>query len=242
MKVVKTETVNIATLLLEYDIYPRHSTSEVRINEYYTSLKAGAKFPPIIADIKTRWVVDGFHRYKMYLKAGVEKVEVEWREFEDKKELIWYAINLNSAHGLKLTTYDQSKCIIIGEGAGMTDDELTSALVITKIKFESIKANRIRQVEISPLTIPEGTKEIPKFESVAVKRIIADATEETVTDEQVSGQKSMGCMRASYYIKEARRILELGVLPVNDINIDIVRHLSTSCVNWLETNSVNKGA
>lgn len=241
MKIVKTESVRLEDLVLDESIYPRHQINEVCVNEYCNSLKAGAKFPPIIVDVKSKRTIDGFHRHKAHLKAGLQNIDVEWREYENEKELLWDAINLNSVHGLKLTAFDQTRCIIIGEKAGMTSEELMSALVITKSKFETIKVNRIRQFETSPITAPKS-KSTPKFEPVAVKRIIADATEDTVSNEQISGQKSMGCMRALYYIKEAKKILELDLLPINETNVEFVRQLDGVCINWIESHAVNKGA
>jgi len=241
MKIIKTEIVNIEDIIINDGIYPREKPSEVRIGEYLSSYKAGAKFPPVIVDIKTKQLIDGRHRYDMYRKAGAQQIEVEWREFENEKELIWYAINLNSTHGLKLTTFDQARCIIMGESAGMTEEELSSAMVITKSRFETIRVNRIRNVEVGTIQGPDK-KDIPKFESVAVKRIISEATEDTVNTAQLAAQKSMGCMRALVYIKESIHILKLNLLQFSDVNADFVKQLNEACMEWLESHPVNKSA
>jgi hypothetical protein len=221
LKLLKKVKMKISELILNYDIYPRHDVDRVRVNEYVTAMQSGAVFPPVRIDSENKWVVDGFHRFTAYQKLKVEEIEVETYKFDNQAELIWWSINWNAQHGLKLTQHDQARCINIGRDMGLSDNQIAQALCITIDKITKMEKERIR--------IDSGTGR-----PVEVKKVIANITSDTVTQGQLDAQKPFNAMGASYHIKRAYDTLRFGLLPVNESSISDVELLGQECEKWLE--------
>ena len=64
-------TISLDKVVYDGSIYPRSKPSSSIIDEYADSLMGGAKFPPIVLESGTNRLLDGYHRWKAYLK---------WRE------------------------------------------------------------------------------------------------------------------------------------------------------------------
>lgn len=227
MQVIEKCTMNIADIILDYNIYPRHEVEQLRVNEYCNSLKAGAKFPPVIICSDTKRVADGFHRVSMYKKCKVEEIEVEKVKFNDEPELIWWSINWNAQHGLKLTRYDQTRCLNIGREYGLSDDRIAQALCMTVDKIYSMEKARVR--------INEDTGK-----PVEVKKVIANITTTTVSQKQVDVQKPFNAMGADYQIKRAIDVLKHNLLPYNETTSELVKELHASCKAWIDANKLKK--
>jgi len=227
MKLVKKCKMKITDIILDYNIYPRHEVERLRVNEYYNSLQAGAKFPPIIICADTKRIADGFHRTEMYKKAKVEVIEVEMYKFENEAELIWWSINWNAQHGLKLTKYDTGRCLNIGREYGLSDEKIAQALCMTVDKIYSMERDRIR--------INSDTGK-----PVEVKKVISNITSTHVTSEQMRVQKPFNAMGADYNIKRSIDTLVYNLLPANENSINDVKKLEIACRNWLETNELKR--
>ena len=101
--------------------------------------------PPIIADRKTKRIVDGFHRGRAYRRLfgdGYE-CEVVWRDYASEADLFGDAMRMNSAHGNNITPHDRTRCILIGERLGMDEGDIADALHITIDRLENIRLTRI---------------------------------------------------------------------------------------------------
>jgi hypothetical protein len=130
--------VKAASLVLDFNLYPRHHVDEQCIADYVNVLKAGGSFPPVLVDKKTRRVVDGFKRTRAHLHFGGGDVEIEatFKTYASEDELLYDAIELNSTHGERLAHYDIQRCIILGRELRMSDATIAKALHLPLARFE----------------------------------------------------------------------------------------------------------
>jgi protein gp37 len=135
--------IAIAKLRRDKRVMPRELSEDV-VEEYAEAMKAGAKFPPVIAfkDGAKPWLSDGFHRADASVKAGVKEIPCELRTSHsvgDIKETgfraaVLFAAGANSAHGMRrsnankrasverlLKFYEKMSNVWIAEAAGVSD-------------------------------------------------------------------------------------------------------------------------
>ena len=55
--------IAIAEVVLDFDLYPRSQIDSQHVSSMCEAERAGAEFPPIVIDKKSKRVIDGFHRY-----------------------------------------------------------------------------------------------------------------------------------------------------------------------------------
>lgn len=225
MKFIKTEKVNRLTLVRDWDFYPRHDIDSTHVGDLVEAMKSGSKIPPLEADIKTKKLLDGWHRDKGYDKLKIDEVEVNFYEFEDDKEMLWWAIHWNAQHGMLLSQHDRTRCLNFGREKGLTDIEISRALVISVDRIQKMEIQRVRF--LGPTRTP-----------VEVKRVLSDITKDTVTQEQFTAQKPFNAMRADYSIERSIDALRGNLLPVDVNNISRVRKLQTACEEWLAKNDL----
>jgi hypothetical protein len=227
MKLLKTKKMNIVDVIADWVIYPRHDVDRVRVNEYSIAMQTGAIFPPIRVDSTSKKIADGFHRLEAYKKNKVEQIDVELYEFQDEAELIWWSINWNAQHGLKLTKYDTGRCLNIGREYGLSDEKIAQALCMTIDKIYSMEKERVR------INIDTG-------KPVEVKKVISNITSTHVTPEQIKAQKPFNAMGATYTIERACDVLICNLLQTSERTINDVIKLEKACQEWLEINGLKE--
>lgn len=107
--------ISIASLILDPDCQVRVRLDEDTIHEYAETWSQGAKFPAPIAfgpQDGNYYVGDGFHRIKAAEEAGLSEIPVELRP-GGKIDAIKHALGANTKHGLRLTTADKKRAILI---------------------------------------------------------------------------------------------------------------------------------
>jgi hypothetical protein len=139
-----------ASLVLDMNLYPRHHMDEACIADYVAAMKAGAKFPPVIADSKSRRVVDGWKRTTATLRAFGQDadIEVNLREYRNQQEVLLDAIALNASHGERLTHYDMRRCQTLCEELKIPDEKLAEALHMSFTRFERLILERVHPARI----------------------------------------------------------------------------------------------
>ena len=118
MRATKLGKVKALELVKDWNLWPRYesqaldATNLARIRE---AIKAGEELPPIIVDIKTNRIVDGFHRHEAYLKefGDTTEITVEFREYEKESEVFKDAVRLNAKTGLPLSPRDKVHAILV---------------------------------------------------------------------------------------------------------------------------------
>jgi len=136
MKHLESKEVNIAELVLDFNIYPRHTISDSTARKYQEAYSLGAEFPPVRVEARSMRVVDGFHRVAACTRNKSDTIKAELYEFEDDKDLLFWAMAWNSTHGQNLSEVDYARCYLIGTKAGMKPELIAEALSvkITKLK------------------------------------------------------------------------------------------------------------
>jgi len=190
-----TETVLAAELVLDMGLYPRHKTDGDNVNRLREAILAGVSLPAVIADKATKRVVDGFHRTTAYLKLYGDEatIEVEWREYASEAEMVLDAIVLNAGHGLKLSAYDQTRCVVMAEEFGLTTEQIAGALSITQERVESIRVTK---------TATASGQIVP------VKRQVKHLAGRKLTKKQQEGHKKAGGMRPLFYVNQILNMID----------------------------------
>lgn len=129
------ERVAVASLVQDWDLYPRTSVDPIHVADLLQVLKSGGFLPPVVADRATRKVVDGWHRLaaiRRYVGNDVKaETDVLWRDYQDDAEVFADAIRLNAGHGRKLSPFDRARCIMKAEELGLDPVTIASVLAIT---------------------------------------------------------------------------------------------------------------
>ena len=229
MKLIKKTKMKIADITMDNLIYPRQCTDRMRVSEYVTAKKAGAVFPPVRVCNKTHKLADGWHRVESDKVIKNEEIDVELYSFENEAELIWWSINWNAQHGLKLSPYDTARCLNLGRGVGLSDDQIAQALCMTIDKIVKMEKSRIRIDSVSG-------------RPVEVKRVLSGITSDTVTPEQLQAQKPFNAMRADYSLDRSIDALRYNLIPANEFYIERVVLLEQECQKWLEVNGLKQAS
>jgi hypothetical protein len=127
------------------------------------ALEAGAKLLPIIADKKTNMVVDGFHRIKAYqMLYGVDvDIEVEYREYENIREIFLESIKLNNIHGKPLSLDDKLRVRDVSRELRIKPEYIAGVLSMTVERVKNLGVENPGIIEVVPFE---------KKESPAVRR------------------------------------------------------------------------
>lgn len=200
---MKPKKMKIADLVLDFDLYPRPTVDTTHVNSLFQALESGAEFPPIVACAKTHRVVDGFHRVKCYKRAEVDECLVLLKTYASDAELLADAIRANAAHGRRLTPFDRSRCLLLAERYGLSDDDVADAL--------QLSVDRIRELRVS--TFASCGKE-----PIALKRTIKFMAGKKLTTRQCDANRKLGGMNAAFYVNQIIELLESGLIDhSNDV-------------------------
>lgn len=127
---MKKGTIPLAEIKYDPTIYPREKWNTATIDTYVDALKAGAQFPPLILEEGTNRLLDGVHRWKMYLKyadlyaehmaqpaldgvradgwqPAADTVEVEYHRIPDGVPAKLYAASLSTKHGDRISNSER---------------------------------------------------------------------------------------------------------------------------------------
>jgi hypothetical protein len=155
-----SEKIIVSELIKDYDIYPRASIDATHVQDLIDAELAGAKLPPIIADRKSKRIVDGFHRVRKHEKLYGEdaKISVIFKDYENEQALYLDAIKLNSDVKKKISGADRTHAVIVGVNLGIKDTALADAFGVT--------VERVQQI----IEIKTGIVKSPQTKNKAAKQ------------------------------------------------------------------------
>lgn len=200
---MKPQSVPIESLILNWDIYPRHHIDSSNVRSMIDAEEAGVKLPPIIADRKTKMVVDGFHRIEKNKRLDLPEIEVEWHDYKNQAEMVEDSIRRN-LHGRPLDPYDKARCLMIAEAVGLSVDRLAAAMSLTVERLEDL---RIRKTAIGP-----DSKIMP------IKNTLRPFAGTKLTKEQVTGNERSSGMPVAFYANQLSNCLEKKLVDFEDAN------------------------
>lgn len=197
------EMVRVGELVIDYGILPRGGVNYTHVDTLKNAALACESFPPIIAERSTRRVVDGLHRYTMYVQVyGAEHgVEVEFRDFADENELWLAAVEANATHGLAYTTYDRRRILVEAEKRGISREVISSVIRMPVEKADKKIADGSAFVKT-----PAGERE-----RVPLRTGLKPLAGQLLTKKQEEANKQSS-MKAEYHANALVNLLRAGLL------------------------------
>jgi len=173
----------IAALVEDTAIYPRHSVDDMHVNGLVMALRAGVTLPPVVAEAKSRRIVDGWHRVRAYRKVlGPQaSIDVDLRTYKSEGDLLADAVALNSSHGRRLDRVDQVRAIYLLEEAGVQRERIALVLHIHETRVEQLRV-RVAMAEPAEGGAPE---------TIALKRPVLHLAGTELSKEQRTVHDSM---------------------------------------------------
>lgn len=199
------EKLRLDALVEDLKVYPRGAVSDLRADDLAYALDAGATFPPIVIDRKTRKIVDGFHRRRAYRKRFGKDAEVIClvRDFASDAEMLLESARLNSGHGQPLGRNDQRVVAIRARQLGAENDEIAAALGIT--------AQRLTAITIRVAQSDEG--------DVPLKRGAEHLSGRYLTKDQVDEIRKMRGAPIAAKARELSGLIRSGIAPMSDPDV-----------------------
>jgi hypothetical protein len=204
--------VKLSDLVLDFDLYPRSEIDSQHVRYMRMALQAGAAFPDILADKKSRRVIDGFHRYCMYRAENGEECEVNvtWKSYGSEAEMFLEAVRLNASHGRILTRFDRTHCILRAERFRIEPEQIATALSITCEAVGGLRADRVGHLRAV------GNAEAVE---IPLKRTIAHMAGKMLTKGQNEANDKLGGMNQAFYVNQVIVLIESHLLDEADENL-----------------------
>jgi hypothetical protein len=200
---MKPKLMALSSLVLDFTIYPRVDVDARHISYMREALRAGADFPPIVINAKTKQVIDGFHRVKTYQHEydGKCKVSVLPKDYASEAEMVLDSIRYNASHGRALSRYDRTHCIMVGDNLHIPEDELASAMAMTIDSVGKLRVERIGTMKVGKSSRP-----------TPLKRTIGHMAGKTLTKRQAETNERLGGMNQGFYVNQVILLIESGLL------------------------------
>ena len=209
----RVSNVRLATLVFDFNIYPRHKIDEYHVREMCDSLLVGNMPPPIIVERATKRVIDGFHRTQAYRKVfGLDaKIPAIVKEWPDEASMMLEVVASNSTHGRALTPQDRVRCIALLEERGLQPEQMATALCMTPNKITEMKATRIAQYNMEP---------------VVLKRSAAHLAGRDLSSEEMEYNTKAGGLNQAFYVNQVIAMLEKDTMDWDNNNlVSVLRKL-----------------
>jgi len=195
--------VKAASLVLDFDLYPRNNIDSHNVRCIYDAMKAGVRMPPALVDKKSRRVADGFHRVRAVLLDDPDgEIEIIEKDYKSDKELFIDAMRLNAAHGARLDPCDRNHCVIIAERLSVPIDAVAGALHMPVDKLGGLRQNRTATVA-GGLAIP-------------LKRTLSHMAGRKITKAQSECNDKLSGMNQSFYVNQVIMLIENRLLNMED--------------------------
>jgi hypothetical protein len=195
------DRVLAASLILDLDLYPRHSLDATNVRALIDALAAGTVLPPVVADRATRRLIDGAHRQRAVLRhyGGAAEIDCEWLDGLDDAGLFLEAARRNASHGRKLAAYDVARCYVRGQELGIDPALLATACSLTR--------ERLADLGLRKTALVSGAGPTPA-RAVPIKRTLGHLAGRTLTEAQVEGNSRAGGLHVAAYVAQLRNALQ----------------------------------
>lgn len=202
---MKPKVVPLSSLVEDFALYPRHKVDDSHVNDLVRALQAGGTLPPIVADMESKRVVDGFHRRRAYIRhLGSEAAAlVEFRKYDTEAELFLDAVALNSAHGRKLDRQDQTRIVLKMRDLHVSDQQISLTLHIPEATVQHLSL-RIVQAPSGPIPSKRGLEHLRG---------------QSITSEQVEVMGSVRSAEAGRLCMELTSLLDADLVDLSDERI-----------------------
>lgn len=199
--------MKVCELIVDFSLYPRASIDSHHVGEMRKALDAGTVFPPIVIDKKSKRIIDGVHRSRMYAAAfGKDHpVEVVEKNYKSEAEMFLDAARYNAAHGLKMDTHDKAHCIVRAMALGIADGMIADAMHVPTSYVQELRVGRMAT----------GSAGI----MVPLKRTMKHLAGSNLTEAQQSANTKMSGMQQVFYVNQVITLFESGSLNMADTSL-----------------------
>lgn len=206
-----TQEIDVSSLTWDSTFYPRQNISESHISRLADALRAGETFPAVVVDSKSLRIVDGTHRWKAWRRVHGDdsKIPCDLREYESESQMYLAAIDLNTAHGLDLTNFERTRCLLRLRELGIERETCLRALRMT-----SERAEKMLDHKTAIRVFSDG-----KQETVALKGSMSSFRGQVLSEKQVEVNRMAGGMKARYYVDLVIGLVESGVADSADAEL-----------------------
>lgn len=141
--------IKLNEIVFDEELYPRSMFNWNTAYDYYMSMVAGAKFPPIIVAVNNgkKILVDGKHRIEAnnYFKKKVRKDSMDAIVYYglSRKEIFKLAIQLNIAHGRGLSPYEKRKVALKLIEMRIPKSEISNLILVPSNKLTQFVGQRL---------------------------------------------------------------------------------------------------
>lgn len=98
--------IELSKIVFDEAIYPRSEWSRTTVESYAEALAAGDMFPAIVLERGSNRLLDGMHRARAHLEAGLEKIQAEFHDIPAGVPPKLYAASLSTKHGDRIARED----------------------------------------------------------------------------------------------------------------------------------------
>ncbi len=182
----RTISMPVAKLVEDMELYPRHAVDDANVQSLVYALQSGSQLPPIVADNKSKRIVDGWHRARAYKRVeGPGAVtDVELVIYKDEAAMRFDAVRRNSRHGRKLDSVDRTRSVLMLRDSSFNDEQIGAALNMT--------IARISKIALRVASVPTGSVgAVPGTETITLKRSVRHLAGTALTNEQAIAHASM---------------------------------------------------
>lgn len=201
-------------LVLDFDFYPRMQVDSQHVYYMVRAKKAGAEFPAVRINKKTKQVVDGFHRVRSEMKIDGDKatVMVAEKDYRNDQAMLLDAIKCNASHGRNLTTYDRAHCAILASKLEI-DDALVAGVLHVDPSY------------IGELLVDRSAKSL-RGPAIPLKRTIRHMSGRKLTKVQQEANCKLGGMNQAFYVNQLITLIECDLLDSdNEVLFQRLGHL-----------------
>jgi len=204
-----SEMFRLAYLDDDEEIWPRHGIDQSWVSRLADAIEAGAKLPPIVADLKTKKITDGWHRVAAWKKVLGEaaEAEVEFVDYSDETAMLKDAVARNATHGRMLERQDQVRAALKLEERNVSQREIA---VVLNVPEQAVHKMLIKVVLVEDLATGRVVKRAAK--PIAYPRPNQDPR--VLTPRQYDVMRSSGGYRTSQVLTQLSEELESGLVDL----------------------------
>lgn len=207
-----TVMLKASELIEDFSLYPRNTVFDGHVYDLAEALRAGAIFPPVVADAKSKRITDGFHRRRANIRVYGDDCacEVQLVDYENEAAMVLDAILRNASHGRRLTTADIARCAALGKKFRISREKLADVLHVTRDKLKDITATRFAKGESGQVLLRRPMSHLAGTQLTAAQEKVAS---------HVGGQTAL---------THANRLIDLissGSLPDDERLFERLRQL-----------------
>jgi ParB-like chromosome segregation protein Spo0J len=196
----------LSELVFDFDIYPRGDVDSHHVGEIASAIEAGQAMPPIVIDLKSKRIADGFHRCRAYRRLYGEAHQIDCieKDYKNDKELFLDSMRYNASHGRALTQHDKVHCLLLAEKLKVSSALVAQALNITTDRVGELRTDRVGRIGSTP---------------VALKQTIRHMSGKRLTQEQVTANDKLSGMNQLFYVNQIITLIESDLIDTSNADL-----------------------